>query len=196
MTVVFRHCAGVVAGKKEITVTVSHHPPEAREAETLTRTFGTSPAGSDTLRAWLLAERVDHVAVKATCAYWKPVFNKLEDTFTTWVVDPLLLKALPGRGDEPEPAWLAALLRQGLLTRNIVPQHVRRTLRQLLDYRQSLMEERDREVTRIRKLLAGAGRRPLIRQLAHLARLNRKIGALDKELTAQTSRLGTARTGW
>jgi hypothetical protein len=140
--------------KNTLAVTVSHHPPEAPEAELITRTFGTSPAELSAMRAWLLSERVDHVALKATYSYWKTVFNILEDTFTTWVIDPVFLKTLPGRGTvEKDPAWLAELLRQGLLKPGFVPKHVRHTLRDLVHYRKSLMDERDREVTRIRKLL-------------------------------------------
>ncbi|HUW64186.1 MAG TPA: transposase [Spirochaetia bacterium] len=154
MRVIFRHCAGVDVHRNTLMATVSHHPPEVPKPKMLTRTFEAFTDDLTALREWLLAERVTHVALKATCSYWKPAFNILEDTFTTWVINPVLLKALPGRRTGVEDsAWLAELLQQGLLCASLMPKNVQRELRDLVRYRKSLMDERAREIARIQKVL-------------------------------------------
>ena len=88
MEVMFPHCAGLNVHKRTVTATVSHHPAEVAKAKMVTRTFGTFTDELITMREWLVVEGVTHVAMEATGSYWKPVFNVLEDTFATWVVNP------------------------------------------------------------------------------------------------------------
>jgi len=157
MEVTFPHCAGLDVHKKTIAATVSHHPPEAAKAKTLTRTFGTFTDEITAMREWLVAEGVTHVAMEATGSYWKPVFNVLEDTFVTWVVNPGQIKAVPGRKtDVKDSAWIAQLLQHGLLRPSFIPDRAQRELRELVRYRKSVIEERAREVNRIQKVLEGA----------------------------------------
>ncbi|HUW65540.1 MAG TPA: transposase [Spirochaetia bacterium] len=152
--VMFRHCAGVVVRRTEVTATVSHHPAEATETRMSTRTFGVLTGELAVLRKWLLAEKVTHVALRATGSYWKPAFNMLEDTFITWVINPVLIMSFPGRGtDIEDSSWLAALLQRGKLRPSRIPKSVQRELRDLVYYRKSLIDERARLTVRIRRAL-------------------------------------------
>lgn len=157
MEVMFPHCAGLDVHKKTVTATVSHHPAETPKAKLVTRTFGTFTDELIAMREWLVAEGVTHVAMEATGSYWKPVFNVLEDTFVTWVVNPAIIKAFPGRKtDVKDSAWIAELLQHGLIRPSFIPDRNQRELRELVRYRKSLIEERAREITRVQKVLEGA----------------------------------------
>ena len=100
---------------------MSHHPVDAPKAKTVTRTFGLTDE-LIAMREWLVAEGVTHVAMEATGSYWKPVFNILEGTFVTWVVNPAVIKAFPGRKtDVKDAAWIAELLQHGLIRPSFIP---------------------------------------------------------------------------
>jgi transposase len=109
------------------------------------------------LHAWLVAERVTHVALEATGSYWKPVDNLLESGFTTWVVNPAHIKQVPGRKTDVKDAeWIADLLRHGLLRPSFIPDRPQRELRELTRQRTQWLAERSRDVNRIQKVLEGA----------------------------------------
>ena len=64
---------------------------------------------------------------------------------------------MPGRKtDVKDAAWIADLLRHGLLRASFVPGRPERELRELVRYRTSLIRERAAEVNRIQKVLEGA----------------------------------------
>ena len=129
------------------------------ETETLQtiQTFSTTTEDLRRLSAWLATQGVTHVAMESTGSYWKPVFNLLEEDFTTWLVNPAHIKAVPGRKtDVKDSAWIAQLLQHGLLQPSFIPDREQRELRELTRYRKSLIEERAREANRIQKVLEGA----------------------------------------
>ena len=95
--------------------------------------------------------------MESTGSDWKPVFNLLEAPFTTWLVNPSHIQAVPGRKtDVQDSEWIADWLQHGLLQPRIIPDRAQRELRELTRYRKSLIEERAREANRIQKVLEGA----------------------------------------
>ena len=95
--------------------------------------------------------------MESTGVYWKPVYNLLEDTFSVYVVNAHHIKAVPGRKTDVKDAeWIAELLQHGLLQPSFIPDRPQRELRELVRYRQSLVQERSREVNRLAKVLEGA----------------------------------------
>jgi transposase len=109
------------------------------------------------LADWLTARGVTHVAMESTGSYWKPIWNLLEDQFTLLLVNAQHVKAVPGRkSDVKDCAWLAELLRHGLLQPSLVPDRAQRELRELTRYRTSLVRARSAEVNRLQKVLVGA----------------------------------------
>lgn len=155
MDVMFARCAGLDVHKKTIVACVLIRT--ATESDQVIQTFGTTTGELRTLADWLADLQVTHVAMESTGSYWKPVFNVLEDRFTTWLVNPAHMKAVPGRKtDVKDSAWIAQLLQHGLLQPSFIPDRAQRELRELTRYRKSLIEERAREANRIQKVLEGA----------------------------------------
>jgi len=153
MEVVVTHGAGLDVHKRRILATVI--TPTVSE----TRTFGTLTADLLALADWLTACGVTHVAMEATGVYWKPVYNVLEavEGLTVWVVNPQTIKGMPGRkSDVQDSQWIASLLRIGALKASVIPPRPQRELREIVRYRQSLVQERVAEANRIQKILEGA----------------------------------------
>lgn len=90
------------------------------------------------------------------------------------VVNASQMKALPGRKTNVKDAeWIADLLRHGLLKASFIPSREQRELRELAQYRKSLIEERSRELNRLQKILEGA---------------NIKLASVVKDINSVSSR--------
>ncbi len=105
---------------------------------------------------WLVAA-CPAVAMESTGSYWKPPYNLLEGVVpTVIVVNATHIKQVPGRKtDVRDAAWLADLLRHGLLRASFIPDCPLRELRELTRYRTALVRERADEVNRVQKVLEG-----------------------------------------
>ena len=124
----------------------------------VTQTFGTMTVDLLTVRAWLQAFGVTHVAMESTGVYWKPLYYLLEDGFTVLLVNMQHLAHVPGRkSDVRDSEWLAQLLECGLLRSSLVPPAPIRDLRDLTRYRKKQIEDRAQEVNRLYKVLEEAG---------------------------------------
>jgi transposase len=151
------HCAGLDVHRDTVAVCVRVPGPDRRRRQEI-RTFGTTTADLLTLRDWLAAHAVTHVAMESTGVYWKPVYYILEEGFECLLVNAAHLKHVPGRKtDVQDCAWIAQVLEHGLLRGSFVPPPPLRDLRDLTRYRTSLTEERSRIATRLHKVLQDAG---------------------------------------
>ena len=152
MRVVHDRCCGLDVHKKSSVVACVITPDQQQ-----TKTFGTTTGQLLALADWLRDKHVTHVAMESTGVYWKPIYNLLEDTFSVYVVNAHHIKAVPGRKTDVKDAeWIAELLQHGLLQPSFIPDRPQRELRELVRYRQSLVQERSREANRIAKVLEGA----------------------------------------
>src|SRR5262245_10360806 len=121
------------------------------------KTFSAMTGALIELRNWLKSEDCTTMAMEATGAYWKPVYNILEGHFELIVANARHIKAVPGRKTDVKDAeWIADLLRHGLLQPSYVPPPELRELRLLLRYRVKLVNARSAERNRIIKLLESA----------------------------------------
>jgi transposase len=151
MEVVYERCCGLDVHKKTVVACVM--TPDAQE----TRTFGTMTKDLLMLADWLAEHGVTHVAMESTGVYWQPVYNLLEEDFTLLVVNAYHIKAVPGRKtDVKDAAWIADLLRHGLMHGSYIPDRPQRESRELLRYRRNLIRQRAQVVNRIQKVLEGA----------------------------------------
>lgn len=149
-------CCGLDVHKATVMACVRIAKPKGKEEQV--RTFSTMTQDLLTLRDWLESMEVTHVAMESTGVFWKPVFNLLEDRFTTILVNPAHMKNVPGRKTDVNDAqWIADLLAHGLLTASFVPPRPVRDLRDLTRYRRALINDRTREVNRLQKFLEDAG---------------------------------------
>lgn len=80
---------------------------------------------------WLKQEGVKEIAMESTSIYWIPVWNVLEDMgFELMLVNPFLIKQMPGRkSDVKDAQWIATLLHKKLLRGSFVPDEKIRALR-------------------------------------------------------------------
>lgn len=82
--------------------------------------------------AHLLRENgVKKVAMESTGIYWIPVWNILEEEgFKLMLVNPFLIKQMPGRkSDVKDAQWIAKLLHKGMLRGSLIPCKIIRQLR-------------------------------------------------------------------
>ncbi|MGH2398127.1 MAG: IS110 family transposase, partial [bacterium] len=124
-----------------------------REGRKTVRTYGTMTEDLLRLLDWLKAEQCTNVAMESTGVYWKPVFNILEGSMEVMLVNARHVKAVKGRKtDVKDCAWLADLLRHGLLKPSFIPKPSIRALRELTRYRESLVREQTAISNRTQKL--------------------------------------------
>ena len=120
--------------------------------------FAATVRGLLSLRDWLAAFGVTHVAMEASGVYWKSPWAILEDEFDCVLVNARHVKQVPGRKtDVGDAEWLCRLVEAGLLRANFVPPKPIRQLRNLTRYRKTQIQERAREVNRLHKALEDAG---------------------------------------
>jgi transposase len=152
MQVIHERCCGLDVHKK--TVVACAVTPDGQRI----RTFGTTTRELRALADWLAGQGVTHVAMESTGVFWKPVYNVLEQRgLTLLVVNAQQIKAVPGRKtDIQDAAWIADLLRHGLLRGSYIPDRAQREQQELVRYRTRLLQERGQVVQRIQKALEGA----------------------------------------
>ncbi len=86
-----------------------------------TRSYGAFTKDIESLRTWLLENKIGHVAMESTGVYWKPVFNILEEDFEVILVNARHIKNVPGhKTDKKDSKWIAKLLLSGLLKGHVL----------------------------------------------------------------------------
>jgi transposase len=158
MEVLHPRCAGLDVHKRSVVACAMWSGPGGTVV-TKTRTFGTMTADLEGLADWLAEQGCATVAMEATGAYWKPVYNVLEARggCAPVVVNAEHCRAVPGRKTDVKDAeWLATLLRHGLVRASFIPDRAQRELRELTRYRTALIRDRADEVNRLQKTLEAA----------------------------------------
>ena len=173
MDVTYSHCAGLDVHKKSV-VACCLTPGPNGDLVSETRTFGTMTQDLLALSEWLTSKGVTHVAMEATAEFWKPVYNLLEASFVVLVVNAHHIKNVPGRKtDVKDAAWIADLLRHGLLRGSFIPPLPQRDLRDLTRQRTNLIQQRAMVVNHLHKVLEWA---------------NLKLGAVASNLAGVSAR--------
>jgi len=112
---------------------------EVREYSTLTGSIREMGAN-------LVETGVSKIAMESTGMYWIPVWNILEDMgFDLILVNPYLIKQMPGRkSDVKDAQWIATLLQKGLLRSSLVPG---KQIRELRTYCRRYMKIQQRQTS-------------------------------------------------
>ena len=156
MDVVYTHCCGLDVHKKTVAACLITSTAGAEPVKEI-RTFGTMTADLLALADWLQEAGCTHVAMESPGVYWRPVYNLLEGQFELLVVNAQHMKAVPGRKtDVKDAAWIAELLRHGLLRGSFIPSKPQRQLRELTRYRSTLVQDRARALNRLQAVLEDA----------------------------------------
>ena len=149
-------CAGIDVGKKFLAVCIMVGPLQG-EPRVEHQRFGTTVAELEALRGWLQQEGITQVAMESTGAYWKPVFNVLENAFQVCVANPQQVKPRKGhKTDKKDGWWLAHLLRHAMIQASFIPPRAIRELRDLTRRRKRLLGAGSSEKNRIQKVLEDA----------------------------------------
>ncbi len=116
--------------------------------------FSTTTVSIYSLGEHLQMQGVQEVAIESTGIYWIPVWNILEEMggFSLMLVNPYLIKQMPGRkSDVKDAQWIATLLHKGLVRGSLIPCQLIRELRtysrkyiKLQQKQASLMQELER----------------------------------------------------
>ena len=150
MKVLYERCCGLDVHKKSLTACAL--TPAGQQV----RSFGTTHGEVLALADWLHELGVQTVAMESTGVYWKPVHNVLEHEVEVLVCNARHIKAVPGRKtDVKDAAWLADLLKHGLLRPSFIPARPQRELRELVRYRRRLMQEKTQLANRMQQVLEG-----------------------------------------
>lgn len=152
MDKIYDSCCGIDVHKKLIVACLKiGSKQEIRE-------FGASTRELLKLTDWLSDNKCQITAMESTGSYWKPLYNVLESAdLKAIVVNPQHMKAVPGRKTDVKDAeWIADLVQHGLLNASYIPNRDQRELRELVQYRKSLVKNRTSELNRLQKMLEGA----------------------------------------
>ena len=153
MEVVYERCCGIDVHKNMLMVCIF---TGVRKKEI--REFGTMTEDIQRLAEWIKETNCQIAAMESTGVYWKPVYNILEsEGIELIVVNAQHIKAVPGRKTDVKDAeWIADLVRHGLVKASFVPSREQRELREMVRYRNEIVNERARELNRIQAVLEGA----------------------------------------
>ncbi len=87
------------------------------------RRFGTMTDDIQEMISWLKENEIETVAMKATGAYWKPIYNLMEGkTLRILVVNAQFIKGVPGRKTNVKDAeWICDVTCHGLVKNSYMP---------------------------------------------------------------------------
>src|SRR6476659_5561313 len=144
------HATGLDIGSEEIVVAV---PPD-RDPQPV-RVFETFTPDLHALVAWLVACRIDTVAMESTGVFWIPIYELLEQHgITPYLVNAQHVKMVPGRkSDWNDAQWLQKLHALGLLRASFRPDAEIVALRTLVRYRAELIQHRAPHILHMQKAL-------------------------------------------
>jgi transposase len=147
---VFPNAAGIDVGGSSHWVAVPRHADDEPVRE-----FGAMTDDLNAMADWLLACRVDTVALESTGVYWIPVYEVLEQRgLTVWLVDARQMKYVPGRkSDVQDCQWLQKLMSLGLLRAAWRPGDEVCVVRAVVRQRAVLLTEQSSWVLRMHKAL-------------------------------------------
>jgi transposase len=139
MEVVQSHCCGLAIPTRVIMACLLTPKPDGGVQQEI-RQFRTMTRDMQAMGDWLAQAGCTHLAMERTGVYCKPIWNLLEERFSLLLVNAQQIKQVPGRKrDVRDCAWIADLLRHGVLRASYVPER-----------------ERTAEVNRLEQMLEGA----------------------------------------
>jgi hypothetical protein len=108
---------------------------------------------------YLLSEGVQRVAMESTSTYWVPVWDVLlEMGFELMLVNPFLIKQMPGRkSDVKDAQWIACLLHKGMLRGSMIPSPTIQELRTYSRKYTRLQEQKTRSLQKMDRIMVMCG---------------------------------------
>ena len=152
MEEIYDRCCGLDVHRDTITACVL--VGNGRRKRKQIKTFPTFTSDIQELAKWLKSFNIEYVAVESTGIYWKPIFNVFDGDFKVILVNARHVKNVPGKKtDVKDSEWLCKLLKCGLLSKSFIPPTAIVQLRDMVRFRQTLMQDLSRAKNRIIKSL-------------------------------------------
>ena len=153
LKIVNRNCAGIDVHKKIIVVTIAK-TNEQDITEYQTKSFTTFTDDLINCREWLVSNDTLDVCMESTGKYWIPVFNILEEKCHCIITHPKYVRTIPGKKtDKKDSIWIADMFKHGLVEPSFMPPADIRQLRDLMRYRNKLVNVRSSEKNRFQNSL-------------------------------------------
>jgi transposase len=111
------------------------------------------------LGEYLRSEGVEKVALESTSTYWVPVWDVLlEMGFELMLVNPFLIKQMPGRkSDIKDAQWISCLLHKGMLRGSLIPSPIIQQLRVYSRKYTKLQEQKTRSLQKMDRIMVMCG---------------------------------------
>ena len=153
LKIVNRNCAGIDVHKKIIVVTIAKTNEQDITAYQ-TKSFNTFTEDLIRCRDWLVSNGTFDVCMESTGKYWIPVFNILEEKCKCIITHPKYVRSIPGKKtDKKDSIWIADMFKHGLVEPSFMPPADIRQLRDLMRYRNKLVNIRSGEKNRFQNSL-------------------------------------------
>lgn len=153
LKIVNRNCAGIDVHKKIIVVTIAK-TNEHDITDYQTKSFNTFTEDLINCRDWLVSNGTLDVCMESTGKYWIPVFNILEEKCKCIITHPKYVRSIPGKKtDKKDSIWIADMFKHGLVEPSFMPPADIRQLRDLMRYRNKLINIRSSEKNRFQNSL-------------------------------------------
>lgn len=150
---IYTNCAGIDVHKKTIVVTIAK--TDKNNVTTYqTKSFSTFTDDLISCRDWLIENETFDVCMESTGKYWIPVFNVLETKCNCVITHPKYVRSVPGKKtDKKDSKWIADIFKHGLVEPSFMPPKDIRNLRELMRYRNKLVNIRTGEKNRFQNSL-------------------------------------------
>ena len=153
LKIVNRNCAGIDVHKKIIVVTIAK-TNEYDITDYQTKSFNTFTEDLIECRDWLVSNGTLDVCMESTGKYWIPVFNILEEKCRCIITHPKYVRSIQGKKtDKKDSIWIADMFKHGLVEPSFMPPPDIRQLRDLMRYRNKLVNIRSGEKNRFQNSL-------------------------------------------
>ena len=153
LKIVNRNCAGIDVHKKIIVVTIAK-TNEQDITDYQTKSFNTFTEDLIKCRDWLISNDTLDVCMESTGKYWIPVFNVLEEKCNCIITHPKYVRTILGKKtDKKDSIWIADMFKHGLVEPSFMPPADIRQLRDLVRYRNKLVNIRSGEKNRFQNSL-------------------------------------------
>lgn len=153
LKIVFKKCAGIDVHSTQITVCIAitdNNDITSYE----TRIFPTFTENLKECRDWLLSKDITDVCMESTGKYWIPVYNILEEKINCIITHPKYVRTILGKKtDKKDAKWIADMFKHGLVEPSFMPPKEIRELRDLMRYRNKLVNIRTGEKNRFQNSL-------------------------------------------
>ena len=150
---IYNNCAGIDVHKKIIVVTIAKTDSD-NITDYQTKSFSTFTDDLIKCRDWLVTNNTFDVCMESTGKYWIPVFNILETKCHCVITHPKYVRSIPGKKtDKKDSKWIADMFKHGLVEPSFMPPNDIRQLRDLMRYRNKLVNMRTSEKNRFQNSL-------------------------------------------